>query len=355
MSIMKSETKLFLGIILGTISIVVAGVMLLSRPGTTTKVDSSLLVRSDSHKIASGSGKVTLVEFSDFQCPACGAYYTPVQELVNEFSSDVTFVYRNFPLINLHKNAQLAAQAAEAAGLQGKFWEMHDKLFETQSEWSSTDKAKDIFIGYAETLALDKEQFTADLDSDVVKNKVAADVSDANALAIDATPTFFLNGVKLVNPATFAEFKSLVEAEIKNAPKPTAGTKETVHTHFNLAVYQSGKLFDFSLPKYQEANESIHFHDGKGDLVHIHKANVTLGDLFSSLGVSVAGSKMYVNGKENSTFMNYAPQDLDRILITDGPIIPVGDDACIYSEKCPERGTPPTENCVGGLGTDCKD
>ena len=354
MSLMKSETKLFIGIILGTIAIVVAGVLLLSRSAAPIKVDSSLLIRSDSHKITSGSGTVTLVEFSDFQCPACGAYYAPVKQLVNDFKSDIVFVYRNFPLTNTHKNAQPAARAAEAAGLQGKYWEMHDMLFETQNDWSSSDSAQDIFVGYAKSLGLNVDQFTKDIDSDTVKNKIQSDVNDAGTLGISGTPTFFLNGVKLENPASFADFESLIKAEIQNAPKPTVTKTEAYHIHANFKVYMNGAALDFSAKK--EENEFIHVHDGKGDLLHIHKQGMTLGDFFSSVKTDFPPNiKLYVNGKENLQGLPYVPQDLDKILLTDGPIVPVADDACIYSEKCPERGTPPTENCVGGLGTDCKD
>lgn len=368
---MKSETKLFVGIILGTVAVIAAGILLLSRSaGSGAKVDSSLLVRADSNKIASGSGAVTLVEFSDFQCPACGSYYAPVKQLVNDFANSIIFVYRNFPLTNLHKNAQLAAQAAEAAGLQHNFWEMHDMLFEKQAEWSESDKARDIFVGYAGTLKLDTEQFSKDIDSDAVKNKVAADVNDGNALGVSGTPTFFLNGVKLDNPASFADFESLIKAEIEKSPKPTITKANVYHTHANFKVYINGSPVDFSQPKYQAVNgkdldENIHLHDGKGDLIHIHKQGVSLGEFFTSLKMNLSKDayKLYVNGKVNTSFMSYIPQDLDKILITDSKddstiqsqLTSVPDDACIYSLKCPTRGTPPTENCVGGLGTDCKD
>lgn len=361
---MKSETKLFLGIILGTIAIVVAGVLLLSRSGAPVKVDSSLLVRSDSNKIATGSGTITLVEFSDFQCPACGAYYAPVKQLVSEFASNMTFVYRNFPLTTIHQNAQIAAQAAEAAARQGKFWEMHDKLFETQNEWSTSASPKDIFAGYAKTLGLNVDEFTKDIDSDAVKNKVTADVNDGNALGIDATPTFFLDGVKLDNPASFSDFEALIKSEIQKTPKPTITKTAEYHVHANFKVYVNGTAVDFSLAKYMEKNPNIHMHDTKGDLIHVHKQGMTLGDFFSSLSFEFSSdTKLYVNGKLQGSITNYIPQDLDKILITNSTdnavvqqeIASVPDDACIYSLKCPERGKPPTENCVGGLGTDCKD
>lgn len=351
---MKSETKLFIGIIVGTIAIVAAGVALLSRSAAPVKVDNTNLVRADSNKIATGSGAITLVEFSDFQCPACGAYYAPVKQLVSEFASDMTFVYRNFPLISIHKNAQIAAQAAEAAGVQGKFWEMHDMLFSTQTEWSNSNSPKDIFAGYAEKLGLNKEQFLKDIDSSVVTDRIAQDVNDGNALAISGTPTFFLDGVKLDNPASLADFEAIIKAELTKAPKPTISKTEAYHVHANFKVFLNGAAVDFS--KYSEDDPDIHIHDNKGDLLHIHKQGIPLSQFFTSIKMELpAGIKLYVNGKENSQGLQYIPMDLDKVLLTDGPIVAVGDDACIYSLKCPERGKPPTEKCVGGLGTDCKD
>lgn len=350
---MKSETKLFLGIIAATIALVVGAVFLFSQPAKPQKVNNTLLVREDSPKLTKPGASVTLVEFSDYQCPACGAYFPLVKQLTTEFSDSMTFVYRHFPL-SQHKNAPIAAHAVEAAGKQGKYWEMHDKLFQNQKDWSESGTARDIFIGYAKDLKLNTEQFSKDMDNDDIKNKINRDINDGNALGINATPTFFLEGEKLTNPGSFAEFESLIKAAIAKTPKPTTST-EVVHTHFNIAVYLNGKLVDFSLPKYQETKEDIHFHDGKGDLVHVHKAHATLKELFDSFGMTFTNVKVYVNEKENSALLLYEPQDLDRILITDGPIVPVADDACIYSEKCPARGTPPPEKCVGGLGTGCKD
>lgn len=351
---MKSETKLFLGIIIGTIVIVGIGIAFLSKPASRTKVDSSLLIREDSNKISTPSASVTLVEFSDFQCPACGAYYPVVTQAVKDFKDSLTFVYRNFPLTDLHPNAMLAAQAAEAAGLQGKYWEMHDLLFTKQSDWSANGSVRDIFAGYAATLGLNVDQFKKDIDSDTVKNRIARDMADGQALGITGTPTFYLNGVKLDNPATLADFEALIKAEIEKVPKPTGSKKEAYHIHINFAVYMNGKTVDFS--KYNEESPDIHIHNNKGDLLHIHKQGVTLGDFFTSIKMDLSKNlKLYVNGKENPQGLLYVPQDLDKILLTDGPIVPVSDDACIYSLTCPERGTPPPENCPGGLGTDCTD
>ena len=211
---MKSETKLFLGIIIGTIAIVGIGIAILSKPAPVVKVDQSILVRVDSNKIASSSATVTLVEFSDFQCPACGVYYPMVLQVIKDFTGKMNFVYRNFPLTDLHPNAQPAAYAAEAAGLQGKYWEMHDALFTKQNDWSASTTPLDIFAQYAMTLGLNADQFKKDMDSDTVKKKVAEDVADGNTIGINATPTFFLDGVKLDNPATLADFETAIKTAI---------------------------------------------------------------------------------------------------------------------------------------------
>jgi len=213
---MKGETKLFLGIIIGTIVIVGIGVTLLSRQAKPVIVDPSLLIRADSNKIstASASASVTLVEFSDFQCTACGVYYQMVKQVTNKYKDSLTFVYRNFPLTDLHPNAQIAAQAAEAAGMQGKYWEMHDILFTKQNDWSASSSARDIFSGYAETLGINVDQFKKDIDSDAARNRVAVDVIDGNALGITGTPTFFLNNQKIENPASLSDFEVLINKTI---------------------------------------------------------------------------------------------------------------------------------------------
>ena len=105
------------------------------------------------------------------------------------------FVYRHFPLTQIHKNAQISAQAAEAAGIQDKFWQMHDKLFETQTQWQGLADPKETFAKYSEDLGMDKEKFVADLDSQVVKDIVANDALAANQNRIGGTPTFYVNGV----------------------------------------------------------------------------------------------------------------------------------------------------------------
>ncbi len=156
--------------------------------------------------------KVILIEYSDFQCPACGAYHPLLKQLMQEEGGKFNFVYRHFPL-SQHANAKNAAFAAEAAGKQGKFWEMHDMIFENQNTWSESKTAGDIFAGYAKTLGLNMEQFEKDRDSQPVKEKVESDLSGGVKAGVNATPFFFLNG-KRIQPTSYENFKSLLNQAI---------------------------------------------------------------------------------------------------------------------------------------------
>lgn len=367
---MNDETKLFVGILVATVAIIGGAMFFLSsNANASPKADPKLLVRDDSYRVSTPSATVTLVEFGDYQCPACGAYHTVVKQLLTEFKDSLTFVFREFPL-PMHANGPIAAFAAQSAGKQGKYWQMHDVLYEKQADWSLGTDAREKILQYAKDLGLNVAQFTKDLDSPEIKNIVDRDTGDGNRLGVNATPTFYLDREKIENPGSLADFETLIKAAILKAPKPSVPAEGTYHIHANIKVIVDGVPIDFTQAKYQseegkELNEFIHFHDGKGDMFHIHKKGMKLRDLFTSFGMTFTEKPfaLYVNGKLNSQNESYEPQDLDRLFISYGDnaesiisreIKSVADDACIYSEKCPERGKPPTENCVGGLGTDCK-
>ena len=161
--------------------------------------------------------KVTLVEYSDFQCPACKAYEDIVKQLIESYSAeDLKIVYRHFPLRSIHPNADLAAQAAEAAGEEGKFWEMKDLLFKNQAEWAQEKDPRGLFGAYAKSLGLDVAEFDEDLlPEDDSKERVEKDYESGVALGVISTPTFILNGVVLKNPQNLDEFKKLINAELK--------------------------------------------------------------------------------------------------------------------------------------------
>jgi protein-disulfide isomerase len=151
------------------------------------------------HVFGSTQNKVILVEYGDIQCPACGSAHPQVKTISEQYKSQLTFVFRNFPLSSIHPNARAAAGAVEAAGLQGKYWEMQNLMYESQSEWSNlTGSERDAqFVTYAKQLGLDEAKFNTDLVSESIKLKLAFDKALSNKVGIDSTPTFFLNGVKV--------------------------------------------------------------------------------------------------------------------------------------------------------------
>jgi protein-disulfide isomerase len=145
---------------------------------------------------------VTLEEFGDYQCPPCGELHPTLKKLKAEFGPNLNFIFRNYPLSEIHKNALLAAQAAEAARVQNRFWEMHDLLYESQKVWSDDINPKPIFIKFARDLGLDAEQFVRDLDSQEVKLRIEADREAAAKLGVNGTPTVFINGRRLRDTTT---------------------------------------------------------------------------------------------------------------------------------------------------------
>ena len=148
--------------------------------------------------------KNIVVEYSDFQCPACGAAYPEVKKLLAS-KADVKFVYKHFPLRSIHANAQKAAEAGECATEQDKFWEMHDIMFENQKKLSVAELKI-----YAEQIGLDAEKFSACLDSGRTAGIVEANFQEGLGKGVGATPTFFVNGQKLEGALTFEEWKNMI-------------------------------------------------------------------------------------------------------------------------------------------------
>jgi protein-disulfide isomerase len=195
---MGKDTKIILGVILATAVIIFGGIFLTSKSQNkpTTTANPSLLIKENSYKVTALNEKAVLVEFGDLQCPACGAYHPLIMEAKEEFKDSLTYVFRHFPL-SQHKNAKAAAYALEAAGVQNKYWEMQDKLYATQSEWSNLANPNEIFLEYAIEFGLDKDKFTKDMNDPALKKKVEDDLADGTLLRVDSTPTFYLNGEKI--------------------------------------------------------------------------------------------------------------------------------------------------------------
>lgn len=177
--------------------------------GSSSNLTASAISTADYTK-GDTNASVTLIEYSDFQCPACASYHPLVKKITEEYGDRIIFAYRHFPLPQ-HQNAKLAASAAEAAGKQGKFWEMHDVIFDGQSDWAQSKEAEKIFSGYAQTLNLNMDKFIADLNSDEVKSKIEADYKSGIKAGVNSTPSFFLNGKKINNPRNYDEFKAVIE------------------------------------------------------------------------------------------------------------------------------------------------
>ncbi|MBI5003830.1 DsbA family protein [Candidatus Kaiserbacteria bacterium] len=188
-----------------------------ARPFTGTQTSA---ITADDHTKGPLGATVSVIEYGDFQCPACGAYEPIVERLESEYAGRVQFVFRNFPLYQVHKNAETASMAAEAAGMQSKYWEMHDLLYQKQAEWSEVSTGSvvaEYFDKYAASLGLDVKKFDADLKSDTVKAKIQKDVTGANAAQVDHTPTFFINLTQIQNPKGYDEFKSLIDAALASS------------------------------------------------------------------------------------------------------------------------------------------
>ncbi len=190
---LTGEQKLFGGIIIATIVIIGGAMMFFSKQSeqqTKGYTKDELTVAGD-YSYGNASGSAYLVEFSDFQCPACGAFEPTVKQLREQYKDKLQVFYRHFPLPQ-HEHAEAAALASEAAGKQGKFWEMHDKLFEKQD--NLTD---DTINGIVKDLGLNQEEYTKSLSDQSLKDHILKDKADGNALGVNATPTFFLNGKQL--------------------------------------------------------------------------------------------------------------------------------------------------------------
>jgi protein-disulfide isomerase len=151
------------------------------------------------HVRGSDDRKILFIEYGDFQCPSCGGAHPNLKTIMDEYSDKVTFVFRNFPLTNMHPNARAAAAVAEAAGLQGKYWQMHDTLYEKQNDWNSLDASKrtTVFNSYATSLGLDLEKFKTDVATKEVNQKINFDLALGKSVDVSATPSFFLDGQKV--------------------------------------------------------------------------------------------------------------------------------------------------------------
>ncbi len=216
---MTTETKILGSILIITLVLLFGGVFFLSRNQPSSQeikgVTVSQIDYSKGEKIGSDSAKVKMVEFSDLECPACLTAEPSIKKLISTYTDQIQFIYRHFPL-SKHIHSRQVANLAEAAGEQGKFWEMHDKLFETQSQWTilSKDDATAFFLSLAKNLGLDENKIKQVLEKDAYKSKIEDDLAEGQRLGVNSTPTFFVNGHKL-NLESFDDLNTVVSDELK--------------------------------------------------------------------------------------------------------------------------------------------
>jgi protein-disulfide isomerase len=220
---MNTKRITFWAIFIVVLGLIVWGlVAAMNRPGQGGKTGEPAPISADDHSIGKADAPVTVIEYSDFQCPACETYYPVVKKLIEESSSTMRFAYRHFPLNDKlpngtiqHPNAIASAMAAEAAGLQGKFWEMSDLIFTNHTEWTEESDPTPVFLRYATQLGLDKTKFLADLNNPTLRQKIDAQKSEGTRIGVSYTPSFFVNGKLINNPPTYDEFKSIIESAAK--------------------------------------------------------------------------------------------------------------------------------------------
>ncbi|MFD9669547.1 DsbA family protein [Rhodococcus sp. NPDC059968] len=197
-----------------------SAVLLANRSGTDSQPvagaaeATAVAVRPDSHRLSSvPDGRVTFVEFLDFECEACRAVYPATEQLRAEYGDRVSFVVRYFPLPG-HFNAERAARAVEAAAQQGRFEQMYQRMYETQAEWGEQRVPKDeVFRGFAVDLGLDLAAYDAAYTAPATGDRINADVADGQALGVQGTPTFFVNGERL-EPASYQDLTDALDAAL---------------------------------------------------------------------------------------------------------------------------------------------
>lgn len=213
--------KRFLAIV-SVIILAFVGVIIFSRRDASAPADANG-AQATNHVKGDNAKNVTLVEYGDFECPACQSYEPIVQAVYQKYQADIQFQFRHFPLQSIHKNAFAGSRAAEAAGNQGKFWEMHDLLYANQTSWKSADTPQTFFEQYASSLKLDMTKYKADFASEKTKDIINADLAAGEKLQVNETPTFFLDGKKVdkaklagdTQQATIDNFGKLIEEAIK--------------------------------------------------------------------------------------------------------------------------------------------
>lgn len=178
--------------------------------------------------LGSPSAVVTVEEFADFQCPTCALQHPQMKEIIALYGNRIKFIYRNFPLNQIHPKAYDAAVAAEAAQLQGKYWAMQDQLFTNQQKWVNAPDARQVFGEYAQKIGLDVPKFQNDMLGLQAKSRVDADIGRGRALGLNGTPTIFINGKQLAFELFGVEpMRQVIDAELQKANSQTQSNQST--------------------------------------------------------------------------------------------------------------------------------
>jgi len=185
---------------------------------SSSKIATTDALPGGGHVRGKETAPVTLVEFGDYQCPSCGFYYPIVEELLKRNPDKVKLEFHHYPLIQMHPHALAAAMAVEAAGDQGKYWEMHDMIYNHQREWSIMPNPESEFLAYAAQLNLDANKFMQSVKSPDVENRIAEDIRRGTKVNVNGTPTFFINGQQVDPlPKGVDEFTQLIDAAIQSS------------------------------------------------------------------------------------------------------------------------------------------
>lgn len=186
--------------------------------------------------LGSPTAAVTVEEFADFQCPSCGDKYPIIKQVQSLYGSRIKFIFRNFPL-QMHDKAYDAAVAAEAAGIQGKFWDMQNQLYTNQKTWSVDPNYREVWAGYAQKIGLDVEKYKNDMAGLQTKSRVDADMARGRALQVNSTPTVYINGKAVqYNDMTVETMRQLIDAELQTASatnRPAANTVTSAPVNAN--------------------------------------------------------------------------------------------------------------------------
>ena len=212
--------------IIGIIVVGFFGVLLFGNHKSDNGGSSGNAAQATNHVEGKLDSKVTLLEYGDYECPVCESYFQTVQQVQQKYNATVKFQFRNLPLLQIHPNAVAGARAAEAADMQGKFWQMHDLLYSSQNwnEWSTASKPDTFFRTYAQELGLNVNTFMSDFASSAANDRIQADLGAfAKTHQQEATPTFFLNGKYIANSKlvdaggapSLDAFSQLIDAELK--------------------------------------------------------------------------------------------------------------------------------------------